>query len=616
MSSTLSLVWDLESIFPGGVDGPAFQAALAEVENLTSELAREIEGWSPGQSADRERTGGAILPESLAAVVLKLQEIQKRGHELGAFTSCATAQDVADESAQAARAKVRDLGARVEALWSRVDEAFLAMEEPAWEEFLSQPGVREIAFALGERRELARKAMPPRQEALASDLAVDGFHAWGEMYHRIAGKLRVEVERDGEVRSLSVAQAQNEMLYHPERDIRRDVFAKYEAAWAGAADLLAACLNHIGGFRLALYRHRGWEEILTEPLTYNRMRRETLEAMWEAASQGAERAAAFIQRKAGVLGLSDPAYYDVDAPLGAAKSSLSFAEAAELIVDTFHTLSPEMAHLAHKAFAGRWIEAEDRPGKRAGGFCTSFPVKGESRIFMTYDQSLGSVATLAHELGHAFHHAMVSKLPYLMTGYPMSLAETASTLAEKIVTDARKKATADPEERLAIVNEGARRAVTFLMNIRARFEFERAFYQERRHGHLSPARLSELMLEAQKEAYRGALSVYHPLLWASKLHFYLTSVPFYNFPYTFGYLFSHGVLEWAKAEGKNFEERYMRLLRDTGAMPVEELAKRHLGVDLKKPEFWRRAVALALEDIEEFLALTGPQETGSPGAGA
>src|SRR5690606_1149569 len=158
MSSTLSLVWDLESIFPGGVDGPAFQAALAEVENLTSELAREIEGWSPGQSADRERTGGAILPESLAAVVLKLQEIQKRGHELGAFTSCATAQDVADESAQAARAKVRDLGARVEALWSRVDEAFLAMEEPAWEEFLSQPGVREIAFALGERRELARKA--------------------------------------------------------------------------------------------------------------------------------------------------------------------------------------------------------------------------------------------------------------------------------------------------------------------------------------------------------------------------------------------------------------------------------------------------------------------------
>src|SRR5690606_41605183 len=73
---------------------------------------------------------------------------------------------------------------------------------------------------------------------------------------------------------------------------------------------------------------------------------------------------------------------------------------------------------------------------------------------------------------------------------------------------------------------------------------------------------------------------------------------------------------WAEAEGKNFEERYMRLLRDTGAMPVEELAKRHLGVDLKKPEFWRRAVALALEDTEEFLALTGPQETGSPGAGA
>ena len=31
------------------------------------------------------------------------------------------------------------------------------------------------------------------------------------------------------------------------------------------------------------------------------------------------------------------------------------------------------------------------------------------------------------------------------------------------------------------------------------------------------------------------------MFWASKMHFHLTSPQFYNFPYTFGYLFALGV---------------------------------------------------------------------------
>ena len=57
------------------------------------------------------------------------------------------------------------------------------------------------------------------------------------------------------------------------------------------------------------------------------------------------------------------------------------------------------------------------------------------------------------------------------------------------------------------------------------------------------------MEEAQKEAYGDALSETHPHFWASKLHFYITDVPFYNFPYTFGYLFSLSIYAKALEEG-------------------------------------------------------------------
>jgi oligoendopeptidase F len=88
------------------------------------------------------------------------------------------------------------------------------------------------------------------------------------------------------------------------------------------------------------------------------------------------------------------------------------------------------------------------------------------------------------------------------------------------------------------------------------------------------------------------------------LHFYNTGVPFYNFPYTFGFLFSAGVYRQALQEGSAFREKYAALLRDTGRMQVEDLAKKHLGVDLTTPDFWEDCVDFVMSDLDEFLRLT------------
>jgi oligoendopeptidase F len=141
------------------------------------------------------------------------------------------------------------------------------------------------------------------------------------------------------------------------------------------------------------------------------------------------------------------------------------------------------------------------------------------------------------------------------------------------------------------------------MNIRARFLFETRFYDRRQTGMLETSELNELMLDAQKEAFGNALETWHPHFWAAKMHFYLTDVPFYNFPYTFGYLFSTGLVAVAEREGASFIERYDQLLRDTGIMTVEQLAFHHLGVALDDPRFWQDAVARVVADVEEFAEL-------------
>lgn len=94
------------------------------------------------------------------------------------------------------------------------------------------------------------------------------------------------------------------------------------------------------------------------------------------------------------------------------------------------------------------------------------------------------------------------------------------------------------------------------------------------------------------------------MFWAAKLHFYSTGVPFYNFPYTFGYFFSLGVYARALGSDESFEEEYIALLRDTANMSTEDLAKKHLDVDLTQPEFWQNAIDQVHADVDEFLELT------------
>src|SRR5699024_1527711 len=167
----------------------------------------------------------------------------------------------------------------------------------------------------------------------------------------------------------------------------------------------------------------------------------------------------------------------------------------------------------------------------------------------------------------------------------MNVAETTSTFAENIISDATVKNAQSKEEKAALLGVKLEGATAMFLNIHARFLFEDAFYKERAQGIVSEGRLNELMLEAQKEAYGDSLSGYHPHFWCSKLHFFIDRVPFYNFPYTFGYLFSLGIYAKYLQHPEGFEEKYIDLLRDTGSMKVEDLAKEHLQVDITKQDF-------------------------------
>lgn len=190
----------------------------------------------------------------------------------------------------------------------------------------------------------------------------------------------------------------------------------------------------------------------------------------------------------------------------------------------------------------------------------------------------------------------------MLRDYPMNLAETASTMCEMIVSENAIKNTHDEKEKLSLLDDKISGYLAYSMNIYSRFLFDSKIHEERAKGFITPERMNALMVNAQKEAYGNHLSTYFPHFWCYKMHFYFTDASFYNWTYTFGFLFSLGLYAHLMKAG-TFEKSYEALLMDTGSMNVEELAKKHLAVDLTRADFWQGAIDMLNKDIEQFIQL-------------
>jgi len=592
---TYSEVWDLDVFFKGGSGSTELRTHLDSVKEELSSLDETASAFEVPQSA-----GASIevvnLIESLKEVALNLSQA-------GAVIGCFLAADTTDKKALQLQGETGSLGARFSTIGLKIRQTLAKADEDIWNGLMESDELKAFAFVLNEWREEVNLKLSEEEESLITSLSVDGYHSWGQLYDMLVGDIKIKIELDGEEKELSVGQANN-LSSHENADVRKRSFEALEEAWEGKEDFFASALNHIAGFRLEVYKKRGWDSVLKEPLLRNKMSEETLDAMWGAIGVNKAPFVEYLNVKARMLGTDKMNWYDIDAPVTASTKKMTYQEGAEFILKHFKEFGPELEAFSRQAFEDSWIEAEDRPNKRPGGFCTGMPASEQSRIFMTYSGTMSNVATLAHELGHAFHSYALRPVHWMNRQYAMGVAETASTFAEMIVADAAVKAAETKDEKIALLEDKIQRSVAFFMNIHARFLFETRFYEERKNGVVPAERLNELMAEAQKEAYGDALNTVHPHFWASKLHFYITGVQFYNFPYTFGYLFSLSIYAKALEDGEGFEQKYMALLRDTAVMSVEDLAMKHLGEDITKQEFWAKGVALCVKDVEEFLELT------------
>ncbi|MDR1029977.1 MAG: M3 family oligoendopeptidase [Treponema sp.] len=544
-----------------------------------------------------------LSPEGLLGVIHAYEAAAGLAENLRAYAEAVYTTNTRDERAlgeiNTLEAAALPLGKGTVLFRNRLKE----QQEQVLQWLASEAPLKPYGFFVTQSLAQAAFQMAPDMEDLANDLSRSGGNAWTRLHEAIASTTTVQWdEATGERKTVI---SLRDLAHSPERHIRERAYKAELAAWKSVAIPLAAALNGVKGTAITLETRRGWKSTLEKSRFQSRISEKTLAALITTMEGSLPLFRRYLKAKARLLGLPVCAFYDLFAPVSrtgtASERPWTWEEGTDFIAKQFDAFDPVMGSFARHAFAASWIDAEPREGKVGGAYCTDFPLAGESRILCNFDGSFDSVTTVAHELGHAWHHELIKELPWSLTQYPMTLAETASIFAETLVFEGALHH-ASVQERLALIEGNLKDSCQVIVDILSRFYFEQNLFTRRAEGELSPEGLCELMLDAQKKTYAQGLDaeLLHPYMWAVKSHYYSPGLGFYNYPYGFGLLFSLSLYAKAEATGSpHFRTVYQDLLRLTGRASAETLAQA-AGFVLEDEVFWQQGIGIIAARVEEF----------------
>lgn len=587
MKEAISKEWSLEEFYKGYED-PAYKKDLETMDSLVEQLENSL------KQAQHMEAKDALL------CLLEAQEnFTAHMMRLGIYTSLRQSANTTDSQTNAYMAQIMKKEANATKSLVAIQK-YMANIPELEKVIASDKKLSDYEFLLLKNKRQVNHLFSEDMEEMIAKMNLSGGAAWNQLFEYLTSTVKVDYKG----KQITLPAVRN-LAYDADSTVRKEAYEAELNAYEKIADSIAFSLNNIKSQVTMLCNARGYESPLAMTLEASNMSKKTLDAMLEAMREYMPKFHVYMKAKARLLGHENGLpWYDLFAPVGTMDKKYSIEEAKSYLVESFRSFSDDMADMMETAFNNHWIDFLPREGKVGGAFCCNVGFLKQSRILTNYDYTFGSIDTLAHELGHAYHGMMIENNRILNQDYPMPLAETASTFNETHITKlALTKAKG--EEKLALLESLLMNTTQITCDIYSRYLFESRVFEKCSERRLMPEDLKAIMLEAQKEAYGDGLdpNYMHPYMWACKGHYYSESLSFYNFPYAFGGLFAMGLYSQFEKEGADFVPKYRSLLKATTDHTIEEVAAM-AGIDVTEKAFWEESLQAFGELVDEFVNLS------------
>ena len=573
--SAAGIRWDLGDLEP---DAETARAAWDEL------LARARDF-----STRRRGTVGSAGPEDLRTLLEELDSIYEDIARARFYATAREHTEATDAEANDLATLARDRLADLESLLLFVDLEWLAVEDAPADALLAAPELAPYAHRLRVARDEKPYVLPEGEEQALSARR-PAISAWESLHGRELATLTVEFD-GGEGSEPHTLDRLLSYVHHPDREIRLAALDELYAALATVSDVQAACYDAIVGDRLSVDRLRGVPEPMQPTNRANELEEDVVEAMMAAVEENYPLARRWFVRKARALGLDKLQLADQYAPVGSERR-VGWGEAVEIVDETLRDFSPRLSDIFKTCLERGHVDAEPRPGKVGGAYCSSISQNVLPYVLMNYTDRLRDVITLAHEFGHAVHGTLaLERQAYRSYHTGLAVAEVPSTFTQLLTVERLIEQEDDPATRAMLLADRAESAMASIFRQTMMARFEQRSYGVRAEGKaLTSDRLSGMWIEENERYYGDALGLPegYRLGWSYIPHF--IHVRFYTYAYTFAHLAAFSLLARYREDRETFAPAYLDFLASGASRSPQELLA-PLGVDLRDPETW--AVAFA-----------------------
>jgi len=301
----------------------------------------------------------------------------------------------------------------------------------------------------------------------------------------------------------------------------------------------------------------------------------------------------FYEVKTKLLGEKTLTYADRGAGIGKTKTTFPLEKGIEMVKKIFSDAGPKYIEIFERMLANGQIDIFPRQHKTSGAFCSG-AIGTPTLVLLNYTDSLRSVETIAHEMGHAVHTELSKSQSPIYQNYTISVAETASTFFEGLVFEEVFKTLTEKEKMIAL-HDRIQCDISSIFRQVACFNFELELHKKiRAEGFVQKEEIAKLM-NKHMQAYMGKtvklddVDGYFFIKWSHIRNF------FYVYSYAYGQLISRALLEEYKKD-HSFIEKIGQFLSSGGSKSPEDIFK-DIGIDTSKKEFFEGGIRGIERDI-------------------
>ncbi len=585
--------WDL-SDFYDGLNDPKITGDIQEITTLADTFKMEVKG---------NLQDPMLKSEILLDWYKKYENISEKLFYLQSYSNLIYSTNNLNDEVKAFYSKVEDFSVKIQEKLIFFNLELNEISDEKFRELINSPQLEKYKNALNNNRLRKPHQLSEKEEQVILMKDITGTSGFLKLYNELKSNFTYDFEVEGVTKTLTESELFS-YLYQGDNNIRRRALGAIVKKYKENEMIFTHIFTNILKDWDLGSKKKNFKSPISRRNLANEVSDDIVEVLGKVTSESYKVVERYYNLKKRILQLQELHMSDLYCPVGEISKKYTYEEAMELIKKVDEHFCPEFKEIIQKTHELQHIDVTPRKGKNRGAFCEFGKLKKYAFVFVNFTNTVDSLLTLAHELGHAIQAFYIQRdQNFINLGLSLAIAEIASVFNEILMFDHLMEMDLSKDEKIALLAVFMENNFSTSFRQNAFYNFETRVHELIEQKLPTTEEIKNIFADEMEAMFGNSMTdlreEYANYCFVVP-HFLHT--PFYVYAYNMSNLLVISLYQLYLEQKEKFVPKYVKLLSFGSSITPEEMLQ-NLDIDLKDPNFWKKGIAYLEEKQSELETL-------------